>query len=435
MKCSIALFCIAALTIPDSSAYSQRIDSLYEVGTWQGFRSGAVTFTFDDGTNNQNTVALPLFDAFGFKMTFYPVINWGPNWSVLQAAAANGHEIGSHTVSHTRFGGISADSQNTELRNSQIAINSHISAQKCLTVAYPNCVVGDTSVCSRYYIAARGCSGVIVPSTPANFLNISSFVCGNLGVNTVHDFNAKAEDAASSNGWVVFLIHAIDSESGYSPTSSDTLREVLTYLDAHRDRFWESTFVNVARYIKERNNVSVHESSFLDSTITVNVTETLNDSIYNEPVTIRRHLPQDWTWAIAVQNGLPIPDSIIEVDSAKYIMFDAVPNGGPVSLLKRNVTGVGISYSSLPANFVLSQNYPNPFNPTTIIEYQLPASSQVLLRVYDLLGRKVATLVDSRQNAGYYSVPFNAARLPSGVYFYELSAGGKTYSKKMELLK
>jgi hypothetical protein len=435
MKCTLVLFSIAALLIPNSLAHSQRIDSLYEVGTWQGFRSGAVTFTFDDGTGNQTTVALPLFDSFGFKMTFYPVINWGPNWSALQAAAVNDHEIGSHTVSHASFGTISTDSQNTELRSSQITINSHISAQKCLTVAYPSCVVGDTSVCSRYYIAARGCSGVVEPSTPANFMNISSFVCGNLGINTVHDFNAKIESAASTKGWVVFLIHAIDGELGYSPTSSDTLREVLAYLDAHRDKYWESTFVNVARYIKERNTVSVHESPFVDSTIVVNVTETLNDSIYNYPVTIRRHLPQNWQGAIAAQNGLPIPDSIVEVDSVKYIMFDAVPNGGPVSILKRNVTGVGASYSSLPASFVLSQNYPNPFNPTTVIEYQIPKSSQVVLNVYDILGRKVATLVDGRQSAGYYSVAFNAANLPSGVYFYELSAGGKTYSKKMELLK
>jgi parallel beta-helix repeat protein len=87
-------------------------------------------------------------------------------------------------------------------------------------------------------------------------------------------------------------------------------------------------------------------------------------------------------------------------------------------------------------SFALTQNYPNPFNPTTIINYQVAAQSDVRLEVFDVLGRKVATLVSERQTAGRYAVNFNAASLASGIYFYRLDArsAAGTFSKTMKLM-
>ena len=89
----------------------------------------------------------------------------------------------------------------------------------------------------------------------------------------------------------------------------------------------------------------------------------------------------------------------------------------------------------LPSNYSLSQNYPNPFNPTTVISYQLPTFSNVILKVYDVLGREVGTLVNERQIAGSHSATFNASRLSSGVYFYRLQAGSYNATKKLLLMK
>jgi len=85
--------------------------------------------------------------------------------------------------------------------------------------------------------------------------------------------------------------------------------------------------------------------------------------------------------------------------------------------------------------FSLSQNYPNPFNPSTKIKFAIPKSSFVNLKVYDVLGNEIATLVDEYKLAGKYEVEFNASALPSGVYFYQLKAGKYTATKKMILLK
>ncbi len=107
----------------------------------------------------------------------------------------------------------------------------------------------------------------------------------------------------------------------------------------------------------------------------------------------------------------------------------------------KEVTGAeGRVADNLPKDFELSQNYPNPFNPTTIINYQLPMNSHVNLKVYDVLGREVRTLVNANENSGTYEIRFDAAGLPSGVYFYRLEAigeNGKRFSsvKKLLLMK
>jgi carboxyl-terminal processing protease len=88
-----------------------------------------------------------------------------------------------------------------------------------------------------------------------------------------------------------------------------------------------------------------------------------------------------------------------------------------------------------PAKFSLSQNYPNPFNPSTVISYQLPVYSHVTLKVFDLLGREVATLVNEEKRAGSYEVTFNGKNLSSGVYFYRLQAGEFVQTKKLILQK
>jgi hypothetical protein len=89
----------------------------------------------------------------------------------------------------------------------------------------------------------------------------------------------------------------------------------------------------------------------------------------------------------------------------------------------------------LPRFYALHQNYPNPFNPSTIISYDLPSKEHVSLRVYNILGQKVASLVNGVQEAGYKSVKFTVADLPSGVYMYRLTAGNFIDTKKMLLLR
>jgi peptidoglycan-N-acetylglucosamine deacetylase len=333
MKRLNVILLVTGFLMAVEAGYSRTIDPNYQVGTWQGFRTCAITYTFDDGCPYQYTKAIPMFNEFGYKLTMNTVTSptWyePTHWDQLQTAATAGHEIASHTVTHPT---LTPANEVAELSNSKTTINANITPQQCFTVAYPYCVESTESVIATYYIAGRTCSGAIVPATPSNFYQISSFVLGSSGTNTTSGINAIANSAASSGGWAVYLIHGIDGDGGYSPLSSTILRATLDYLHANPSKFWVSSFSNVVRYIKERNDVNVIEVSNDGNTITAQVTDSLSNTIYNYPVTIRRRLPSGWQAATVTQNGQPVDSNIVEVNSIKYVMFDAVPDGGDIVL-------------------------------------------------------------------------------------------------------
>jgi hypothetical protein len=99
------------------------------------------------------------------------------------------------------------------------------------------------------------------------------------------------------------------------------------------------------------------------------------------------------------------------------------------------LSGITIINNQIPETFSLKQNYPNPFNPSTIIKYQLPTNNYVTLKIYDMTGKEVATLVNEQLQPGTYEVNFDGSNIPSGVYFYKLKAGEFSQIRKMILIK
>ena len=136
--------------------------------------------------------------------------------------------------------------------------------------------------------------------------------------------------------------------------------------------------------------------------------------------------------------------NIAESSTKTYLNFskanlvDDVLSNRSISQLKDgeiNIIVTNVKMENIPTNFYLAQNYPNPFNPTTIIKYDLPQKSFVELKIYDILGRQVHTLVNEEKLAGTYQVDFNSNNLASGVYFYRIKTGDFTKVKKMILLR
>ncbi len=111
------------------------------------------------------------------------------------------------------------------------------------------------------------------------------------------------------------------------------------------------------------------------------------------------------------------------------------PTVDTISSVVTGLTSVVDQPDANPKTFNLSQNYPNPFNPTTVIGYQLAVNSFVTLKIYDMLGREVKTLVDRRENPGDYSVSFDGTNLPSGPYIYRLETETGSIYRKMVLIK
>lgn len=331
-KISILLVAIVLSTIC-SKSFSQTNSKTYEVATWQGFRTAAVSYTFDDNCPNQLPVAIPLFNEFGFKTTMFVPSDWIKDWSALQTVADQGHEIASHTVTHNNLGKLTAAQQLIEFKNSQESINAHIKGHSCITIAYPYCVPGNDSLCASFYIAARHCQGYVEPKTPADFMKISSLTTGSVSsIQTVGDFNNRVQKADSLNGWCVFLLHGIDNDGGYSTTQSAVLRAHLSYVKEHNNTYWVAPFSDVARYIKERDAATIHELSNKLGAITLQVTDKLDNAVYNYPITIRRALPKHWASATVMQNGKKVEAKVTKKGALKYITFDVVPDNGNVIL-------------------------------------------------------------------------------------------------------
>jgi hypothetical protein len=157
-------------------------------------------------------------------------------------------------------------------------------------------------------------------------------------------------------------------------------------------------------------------SSYTPFTVTINYFDstTIPDSA---SIALSAYKQMDF---ITMNSGSPLGNSVLYVDN---LNFDT------------HLTSVPPSSSELPSKFNLTQNYPNPFNPSTVINYQIPVEGNVTLKVYDVLGNEIATLVNEQKTEGSYEIQFDARKFTSGVYFYQLQAGSFTETKKLILMK
>lgn len=136
-------------------------------------------------------------------------------------------------------------------------------------------------------------------------------------------------------------------------------------------------------------------------------------------------------------------NSQLPYNTVMTIFIDELDNkwigtfGGGLAVFREN--GVIISVENennmLPKNYELKQNYPNPFNPETVIEFSIPKNTHVKLKIYDLLGREITTLIDEKLNAGNYKKTWHAINLASGIYFYKLQTDEYSEVKKLILQK
>jgi len=175
--------------------------------------------------------------------------------------------------------------------------------------------------------------------------------------------------------------------------------------------------------------------------LTIDTASIFGDNKTRKLIATQDYTPPSWSYRLAKDFG---PIKIGDDQSWGFIVWTSY------DLVYAKINGVehgilAVDYNeNIIDNYRLSQNYPNPFNPVTTITYQIPQTGFVSLKVYDLLGREIATLVNEEKPAGSYEVQFNShsgegrsaiGGLTSGIYFYQLKAGDYTETKKMILLR
>ncbi len=436
MKIGLITFLFIAV-FSTSQLVGQSIEEGYEIGDWKDFKTAAVTYTFDDNYPNQLEILVPMFNEFDYNLTLFTFTNsfLPADWEGLNEAVEDGHEIGSHTVTHRNLSDLSNEEQIEELVDSKETIELNIPGYNVHTIAYPFCDPGNNDLTRQYYVAARGCSGQIVPDTPSSFMNISSLILGSEGYSTTSALNGRADAAVSSGGWAIFLGHGLDGEGGFSEVASEEIRGNLEYMNETPSNFWVDSFGNVVKYIQQRNAASITEISSNENRIEVELTDTLDNSTYDHPLTLRRFIPKDWDSVTVTQDTLQIDGQIIEIGDQKFAQFNAIPDAGLITIEKAIVTSTERNGKEKNKSFELLQNYPNPFNPTTTISYEVQNPGKVKIEVYNMLGRHIETLVDEMKIPGRFTVQWDASSQVSGTYFYRLEAMEFMNTGTMVLIK
>jgi len=387
----------------------------YEIATWYGFRTAAVSYTFDDNCSKQLTNAMPVFDNYDYKVTFYPVVDWSPNWDGFKAACENGHEIGSHTVSHATLNQLTAKALIKELSESQTTVREETGSE-CYSISYPNCNKPSESKLAPYYISGRTCSGKINATSPSDFYEISAVIVGSKGINTAELLNSQVSSTIDVAGWNVFLMHGVDSDAGssdYSPVSSTVLASHLEYINSHDSEVWVATFANVSKYINERNCATITEDIITSDSIRVNIADTLQDTLYNAAITIRRALPGTWTNGGVIINGKLAESTVSTIDGTKYITFNAVPDQDVVYLLNADIiTSVEEQLKDKIKVF------PNPFTS----ELNLKLMGNFSYQIFSIEGKLL------EQGASYNNSVIGK-ELNDGIYILSVSQTGLKYSQ------
>jgi hypothetical protein len=183
--------------------------------------------------------------------------------------------------------------------------------------------------------------------------------------------------------------------------------------------------------VLELSNISLTESA---TDLEVKLIKNSNHLTFNQTEKMIENIIQGEETEIAFTFDVDYNIGNVEADTIEFIITD----NKSVYLTKQFIL-----HYALPTEFKLEQNYPNPFNPTTKIRYSIPSvvdakfasTTMTQLKVYDILGNEVTTLVNEQKEPGYYEVDFNAASFASGVYIYRLQAGSYVSTKKMMVLK
>lgn len=291
------------------------------------------------------------------------------------------------------------------------------------------------------FSSAEENSITLVSYADSNAIVVMNLTTGDtIAVDTLGDWQVKTLGITEDTFWKVTSTRALTAAN--IPFEESWEGQYLDPSYWYLDRVADSTGKNIGTsFIVPSTQSDLSICSFDDNN-NVQIT-LLSDSgtvyPYRLPVSVSNAVLQsDSVYTFAT----PIGDCIYRIQSTGNISVVQGGNGSGADFMPVNnwgTTGV-IAAKTLPTTFVLYQNYPNPFNPATIISYQLSVSSHVTLKVYDVLGRELKTLVDENKTAGKYAVKFNSGNLSSGVYFYRVNAIGSdghlfTATKKFMLLK
>lgn len=331
----------------DEIRLSNAIQQAGTVCNWQDNKKAAVVLTFDDWSAGHPAIVVPELKKRGMVATFYPIMSWNNNWTVIAQAVADGNEIGNHSKTHPHLGAYTSAQLDGEIGYADTEINKNLTSQTVSTFDYP---FGETSATmitylkKLRYVAARGVQspgGYSYNFAPTvdDYYKLSAF--GMTGKESISTYASPLRSIISGGGLLIYLYHSVNSptvtDNNYAAVAQSAFQYQLDTIQSLKNKLWVTTLSNSIKYHREAGCASLTQIEAPSAEKWVmELTDTLSDNtIYNQPLSIILRLngrPYD----MIQQDG-----KLLKVDSIynDTIMFRAVPDKGYITL---SVSGMSI---------------------------------------------------------------------------------------------
>ena len=323
-----------------------------EICLWKDDKYAAISLTIDDNCRPDHDWWLEQAAKHGFKLTWFVVTdgvvkgqNKGFNgtWADWQRLADAGHSIQSHTTNHrsTRKGEppIPDEEVHAMYRDSLAAINEHVTNNVACCIAYPSGEAHE-EIAAQYAIACRGVYGVPSTANGVNYLNVNE---GNYAQGYINVLLGEEADEPRwlnmkgrplRRGWCAALHHYVHHGHNKEEVAASVAaaEAKLDNLAKYKDRLWIDTFPAVAKYGQERDTATLETVSSDAKRIALSLADRMDDTLFDEPLTLKVRLPDDWRGVNATQDGKPVRAVFVEHDDAPFALVDAVPDRGEIVL-------------------------------------------------------------------------------------------------------
>lgn len=342
---------------------------------WNDDKLSAFTITIDDNYEQDIPFWNQLQKKYGFTCTWFVITEAKKqynvkNWSLFNELANSGNAIQGHDDRNwyeDKTKGIdypSLEAYHKRLNRTKEKIEKNIEGQKCLTYAYP-WGEGNVDEAAKHFIASRGVIGLLNPADKIDFKQVRSISHPHIYLNDstrnhyilpLLNKVSKLEGKNYFRGWGSIHFHEVSSAKDQQTTD-----EFFSYLKDKENELWIATFPEVAKYAQEYATHSLIVDSISQTKISLVLKDGMNNVIFDQPLTIKVRLANNWVSLSAMQNGHKVDSKIITYNHSKYALVKAVPDGGQIEL-------VGTIDSTIPENDIAAR-----FEMTTIKdEYYIP---------------------------------------------------------------
>ncbi len=321
--------------------------------TWKDGQTAAATLTIDDNWKQDHDWWTATADTFDIRLTWFVIservgagnTSINGSWSDFIDLQAAGHDIQSHTVDHfPNFPSPAPLPLATNYSQAVTDIETNVPGSDVLTLAYPFGLQApnDKALAGQHYIAARGVTGTLNTLGGVDYLNVNSLTTDFYGVNGGFPLPGNVPNShfayipnlitpgkSHYEGWLSVHSHGVTSGNN---DKKDAITELLTYLTATPGEFWVAPFTEVAQYAQERDVAQVSTQVINPKEIQYTLTDTLDDTRFNEPLTVKVRVDNAWSQVVATQDGLPLPVTLIQESGEQFALVNSVPDLGIVSL-------------------------------------------------------------------------------------------------------